>query len=110
MNPLNFSEALMLLKDQPGFNVARKGWNAHHVLGLQLPDAGSVNSLPYIYMVIGGDAADLQGKRVPWVASHTDMLAEDWFEIDTSSTTNQAGEPTTNHEGTPGRAGADLAA
>jgi len=30
-------------------------------------------------MVVGADAADMGGKRVPWVASQTDLLALDWF-------------------------------
>jgi hypothetical protein len=72
----NFGGALAALKD--GRKVARKGWNAHHALGLQVPDDQSANTLPYIYMVVGADAADLQGKRVPWIASQTDLLADDW--------------------------------
>lgn len=75
----DFSAALAALKQ--GKTVARKNWNAHHVLGLQTPDEHSMNTLPYIYMVVGTDAADLQGKRVPWVASQTDLLAEDWHVI-----------------------------
>lgn len=80
-NVFGFGQAIGRLKATPGLRIARKGWNAHHVLGLQVPDADSANSLPYIFMVVGADAADLQGKRVPWVASHTDLLAEDWFEV-----------------------------
>jgi hypothetical protein len=72
----DFGGALAALKN--GRKVARKGWNAHHSLGLQVPDDQSANTLPYIYMVVGTDAADLQGKRVPWVASQTDLLADDW--------------------------------
>ncbi len=73
---MNFSQALDALK--AGQKVARENWNAHHTLGLQTPDENSANTLPYIFMVVGGDATDLQGKRVPWVASHTDLLSEDW--------------------------------
>jgi hypothetical protein len=76
----NFGGALSALRD--GKKVARKGWNAHHSLGLQTPDEQSANTLPYIYMVVGQDAGDLQGKRVPWVASQTDMLADDWSVIE----------------------------
>lgn len=72
----SFGGALSQLKE--GKFVARKGWNAHHKLGLQTPDANSANTLPYIYMIVGQDAADLQGARVPWVASQTDLLSEDW--------------------------------
>lgn len=76
---MDFGIALALLKD--GKKVARAGWNAHHVLGLQVPDENSMNSLPYIYMIVGGDSADKAHGRVPWVCSQTDMLAEDWQEI-----------------------------
>ena len=72
----DFGGALTALKN--GRKVARKGWNAHHSLGLQVPDDQSANTLPYIYIVVGTDAADLQGKRVPWIASQTDLLADDW--------------------------------
>jgi hypothetical protein len=41
-------------------------------LALQRPDSHSKMSLPYIYM----SAAD--GNLVPWLASQTDMLSEDW--------------------------------
>ncbi len=77
---VDFSEALLALRT--GSEVARKGWNAHHKLGLQVPDANSANTLPYIFMVVGQDAHDMAGKRVPWVASQTDLLAEDWEILD----------------------------
>jgi len=71
-----FGGALSAL--QAGHKVARTGWNAHHVLGLQVPDENSANTLPYIYIIVGNDAHDMSGKRVPWVASQTDLLADDW--------------------------------
>ena len=79
-NPdVTFGGALYQL--HAGQKVARKGWNAHHVLGLQEPDENSANTLPYIYMIVGQDASDMQGKRVPWTASQTDLLAEDWIVV-----------------------------
>jgi hypothetical protein len=72
----DFGGALAALRD--GKRVARSGWNAHHNLGLQRPDDNSLNTRPYIFMVIGDDAADLPGARIPWVASQTDLLADDW--------------------------------
>ena len=41
-------------------------------LELQVPDAHSKMSLPYVYM----KTAD--NKLVPWLCSQTDLLAEDW--------------------------------
>lgn len=58
---------------QSGKHVTRKGWNGKGMyLGLQKPDEGSANTLPYIYMIT------VSGDRVPWVASQTDMLEHDW--------------------------------
>jgi hypothetical protein len=68
----NFGLALQALKD--GHRVARRGWNGKDMwLELERPDAHSKMSLPYIYM------RTAQGDLVPWLASQTDMLAEDWF-------------------------------
>lgn len=73
----SFAYALDQLRQ--GSLVSRRGWNAAHYLGLQIPDENSANTLPYIYLTVGDDAAELKGKRVPWVASHTDLLANDWM-------------------------------
>jgi hypothetical protein len=68
---MTFGQAIELLKQ--GVKVAREGWNGKGMwLALQRPDSGSKMSLPYIYMSTATD--DL----VPWLASQTDMLAEDW--------------------------------
>jgi len=67
----NFGEAISELKK--GNKVTRKGWNGKNMwLGLQVPDANSKMTLPYIYM----KTAD--NNQVPWLASQTDMLSEDW--------------------------------
>lgn len=56
-----------------GKAVARAGWNGKSMwLMLQVPDAHSKMSLPYVYM----KTAD--GKLVPWLCSQTDLLATDW--------------------------------
>lgn len=69
---MDFGEALFALKN--GHAVTRKGWNGKGMfLMLQRPDAQSWMTLPYIWM----KTAD--GYRVPWLASQTDMLAEDWL-------------------------------
>ena len=50
------------------------GWNGRNMwLALQVSDQHSKMSLPYIYMF----TADKH--LVPWLASQTDMLAEDWI-------------------------------
>jgi hypothetical protein len=56
-----------------GHRVERDGWNGKNMwLALQVPDAHSKMSLPYVYM----KTAD--GKLVPWLCSQTDLLADDW--------------------------------
>jgi len=67
----DFGEALMALR--AGFRVTRRGWNGKGMwVELQVPDAQSKMTLPYIYMHTAS------GDKVPWLASQTDMLAEDW--------------------------------
>lgn len=63
-----------------GKRVRRAGWNGKGMwLELQLPDGCSKMTLPYIYIEYPvGHAAYPQGSRVPWLASQTDLLTEDW--------------------------------
>lgn len=68
---MTFGEAIVALKG--GNIVSRAGWNGKGMwLKLQVPDTHSKMTLPYIYMKTAQD--DL----VPWLASQTDVLAEDW--------------------------------
>lgn len=68
---MNFGDALEALK--AGKRVCRTGWNGKNMhLEIQFPDAASKMTLPYIFMY----TADKN--FVPWLASQTDMLAEDW--------------------------------
>lgn len=74
MDKLNFGEAIAALKS--GKRVAREGWNGKGMwLALQVPDINSKMSLPYIYMRTACN------NNVPWLASQTDVLAEDWVEV-----------------------------
>lgn len=75
MNKMDFGQALNALKS--GKKVAREGWNGKNMhLELQRPDAHSKMTLPYIFMYTA------QGDNVPWLASQTDMLAEDWVIVE----------------------------
>jgi hypothetical protein len=74
---LNFGEALEHLKR--GKRVAREGWNGKGMWLQAIPANGYMISngptnptLPWIGMKTADD------KFVPWVASQTDILAEDW--------------------------------
>lgn len=93
---MNFGQALEIIKQ--GGKVARKGWNGKGIyLGLHqvktAVDAQGVKTptVPigemthdYIYIDTTGlqtDNPDAPKDRVPWLASQTDMLAEDWYGI-----------------------------
>ncbi len=67
---LDFGRALQFLKK--GYIAQRAGWNGSgQYIKLQVPDENSKMNLPYIYI-------STDGELVPWLASQTDMLAEDW--------------------------------
>lgn len=74
MQNATFGQALELLKD--GKRVAREGWNGKGMfIEKQVPDNNSKMQLPYLYI------STVDGALIPWVASHTDILSEDWFEV-----------------------------
>lgn len=76
----NFGQAIEYLKE--GKRVTRSGWNGKNMwLGLETPrdlvgyerqGSGSRMTLPFIYMFTATQ------DYVPWLASQTDILAEDW--------------------------------
>jgi hypothetical protein len=77
---MNFGQALDALKR--GKKVARRGWNGKGIfIDLQIPDVHSKMTHPYIFIDTTGlqtDNPDAPKDRVPWLASQTDMLSEDW--------------------------------
>lgn len=75
---MDFGEALKALKE--GKLVRREGWNGKSMwLALQRPDEHSKMTLPYIYIEYPvGHPAYPNGSKVPWLASQTDLLSEDW--------------------------------
>lgn len=71
----NFGKAIEEMK--AGKKVARAGWNGKGMfVMLQKPDEHSKMRRPYIYM------SPVDGELVPWIASQSDMLAEDWFIVE----------------------------
>jgi hypothetical protein len=84
---LDFSVALAALK--AGNSVARRGWNGKGLkISLQVPTELSKMTLPYLYMSYpatpASDTAPAShlGANVPWLASQTDILADDWYVIE----------------------------
>jgi hypothetical protein len=75
---MNFGSALEALKS--GMKVSRSGWNGKKMwlslvtnwVGNVQPDAEQFQLLNFIAM------RTAQADIVPWLASQTDMLAEDW--------------------------------
>lgn len=66
---MNFGEALAFLKD--GMKVTRRGWNGKGMY-LQIREEQSMTRPRYIEM------STVECRLIPWLASQTDMLAEDW--------------------------------
>lgn len=68
---MNIGGAIFRL--ERGDKVKREGWNGkEQYLEMQRPDKNSKMTLPYIYITT------VQGDKVPWLASQTDLLARDW--------------------------------
>lgn len=68
---MDFGAALTELKR--GKRVTRRGWNGPaQYIQLQRTDRQSKMTLSYIYI------RTVRSELVPWVASQTDILAEDW--------------------------------
>ena len=77
---MNFGQAIDEMKN--GLKMARRGWNGKGIfIAIQNPDGNSKMSSPYIYIDTTGlktENKDAPKSRVPWLASQTDMLSEDW--------------------------------
>ena len=73
---MDFGSALQLLKGERE-RLTRRGWNGPgQFIELQVPDEHSKMTRPYLFITT------VQGDRVPWLASQTDLLAEDWEGVD----------------------------
>ena len=71
----NFGSVLQLIRD--GSRWTRKGWiGPGQFIELQVPDEHSKMTKPYIFITT------VQGDRIPWLASQTDLLANDWVEVE----------------------------
>jgi hypothetical protein len=83
---MNFSEALEAIK--LGSKVAREGWNGKGMFLFLVPGSKfTVNRAPLLGIYPEGteieyhahiDMKTAQGYVVPWIASQSDLLAEDW--------------------------------
>ena len=83
---MNFGSALQALKN--GQKVAREGWNGKGMFLFLVPGSVfKVNRAPLLGIYPEGteinycphiDMKTADEKIVPWLASQTDVLAEDW--------------------------------
>lgn len=86
MEPTDFSWALTFLKE--GKKVARTGWNGKGMfLFLVQGSTFTVNRPPLLGIYPEGTVIDYRshvdmktadGQVVPWVASQSDLLSDDW--------------------------------
>lgn len=68
---LPFSVALEMAK--LGHSIQREGWNGKGLMvRAQFPDEHSKMTEPYLYIEYP------DGRKCPWLASQTDMMATDW--------------------------------
>ena len=87
---MNFGRALEELK--AGRRVAREGWNGKGMFLFLVPGSTfEVNRPPLLGIYTEGTVIDyhahidmktVDNKVVPWLASQTDVLAEDWVLVD----------------------------
>ena len=83
---MDFGDVIKAMKTDHSRKFRRSGWNGKgiYITG-QWPDEHSKMTYPYIYIETSGlitDNADAPKGRVPWLASQTDMLADDWEEVE----------------------------
>ena len=89
---MNFGEALAAIK--AGKRVARAGWNGKGMFLFLVPGSTfTVNREPLLSIMGEGtqvqyhahiDMKTAQGYVVPWLASQSDLLSEDWEIVDAS--------------------------
>jgi len=86
---MNFSEALLSVRQ--GKKLARSGWNGKEMF-IFLVDGSTfeVNRPPLLGIFPAGtevkyrphiDMRTADGEIVPWIASQSDLLCDDWMEI-----------------------------
>ena len=86
---MNFGTALDFIKG--GLKVRREGWNGKGMFIFLVPGSTfKVNRPPLLGIYPEGtvinyhahiDMKTADGQIVPWLARHTDMLANDWEEV-----------------------------
>jgi hypothetical protein len=86
---MDFGQALALIKE--GKKVCREGWNGKGMFLFLVPGSTfTVNRPPLLGIYPEGtvvnyhahiDMRTADGMIVPWLASQTDLMSEDWREV-----------------------------
>lgn len=86
---MTFGDAIEALKK--GAKLARRGWNGKGMFLYYVPANAYPPSTKVAKEAFGGENVPygayiamktVQGNVIPWLASHTDMLSEDWYIVD----------------------------
>ena len=86
---MNFGLALEAAKK--GYRIARRGWNGKGMFLYYVPAAAYPPATDVAKEAFGGENVPYgayiamktaQGNVVPWLASQTDMLADDWYIVE----------------------------
>lgn len=90
MYTFDFSVALNALRQ--GKRIARKGWNGKDMYLYLVPGSEFETNREPLLSLLGRDTLveyrshidmrTAQGDHVPWVASQSDLLGQDWFDLD----------------------------
>lgn len=70
---MNFPDALFSMYD--GKSVTRKGWNGKHRISIHYPTGSEPSTAAYFIIKTE------KGEVRPWLATHADLLAEDWEDM-----------------------------
>ena len=70
----SFAQVITDLQSAFPHRWSRRGWNGPgQFIEIQVPDQHSKMTRPYLFI------NTVQGDRVPWLASQTDLWASDWY-------------------------------
>lgn len=88
---MDFSDVLFYLKEIPNARFMRRGWNGKGMFIFLVPGSSfKVNRPPLDVIYKKGtviryhphiDMKTADGQIVPWLASQTDLLADDWMRV-----------------------------
>lgn len=81
MNRMTFSQAFERLNQSPVACAMRLPfWNPNTEVAIQMPDSGSANTHPYLYVLSDNG-------RVPWIPTYPELFSEEWEVRDVTTRT-----------------------